>query len=360
MVGMFLAAATVARANGVLLVSGYNSDNVHRFNADTGAVIGTMGAGGNLNGAQAVTVGPDGRLYVCSEEADRVLRYDRTTFAYIDEFIVNIPATPGDETGGLDGPTGILFTPSGTLLVASFNTDSVKKYDGTTGVYLGDFVTAGSGGLDGPDWGITFGPDGNFYVPNYFGNQILRYNGMTGVFMGIFINTAAAPANLTHPRQILFRPGCGDALVNSEATNRILRYNATTGAFIGQFGGSVITPTGMAIGPDDNLYITNLNASAVVRWNGATGAGMGSLVPNTMNGGLLNPVALRFLPIPADANCDNGVGNGDLEAFIEQLLDPVGYMAVHPNCDPAACDLNSDGSVDGLDIPRFLDLIICG
>lgn len=350
-----------AVANGVLLVSGYNSDNVHRYNADTGAFIGVMGPGGDLNGAQAVIVGADGFLYVCSEEVDKVLRYDRTTFAYVSEFIFNDPMTPANETGGLDGPTGLIYMPDGSLLVSSFNTDSILRYDGATGAFLNVFVSPGSGGLNGPDWGFVFGPDGNLYVPSYFTNQILRYNGSTGAFMNVFINTAASPANLTRPRHILFRPDCGDALVNSEGTSRIMRYNATTGAFIGQFTGPVGGPTAMAIGPDDNLYVCSVTTHSVTRFNGATGASMGSFVPLAANGGLLGAVSMKFLPVPGDIDCNHLVSNGDVAAFVQLLLDPAGFVAAHPNCDPQqAGDLNGDGSADGLDIPRFLDLLICG
>src|SRR2546425_192547 len=54
--------------------------------------------------------------------------------------------------------------PPGTdLLVASYNNDSILRYDGTTGNFVSAFVSSGSGGLSRPQ-GITYGPDGNLYV----------------------------------------------------------------------------------------------------------------------------------------------------------------------------------------------------
>ena len=42
------------------------------------------------------------------------------------------------------------------LLVSSSNTNSVKRYDGATGAYLGEFVSAGAFGQPLPR-GLTFG-----------------------------------------------------------------------------------------------------------------------------------------------------------------------------------------------------------
>jgi hypothetical protein len=41
------------------------------------------------------------------------------------------------------------FHPDGTLLVGSFGTDAVLRYDALTGQPLGQFITPGAGGLDG-------------------------------------------------------------------------------------------------------------------------------------------------------------------------------------------------------------------
>jgi DNA-binding beta-propeller fold protein YncE len=52
------------------------------------------------------------------------------------------------------------------VYVSSFNTDTILKFNADTGVPLGVFVQAGSGGLNGPT-GLTFGPDGNLYVSSF-------------------------------------------------------------------------------------------------------------------------------------------------------------------------------------------------
>src|SRR5207248_2345910 len=102
---------------------------------------------------------------------------DGTTGLLIDTFITPL--------GELSNPSGIIFDPDGNLYVSSQATNSVPRYDGKTGLYIDDFVPAGSGGLNGPR-GIVFGPDGNLYVGSSNTGQVLRYHGATGEFMGIF------------------------------------------------------------------------------------------------------------------------------------------------------------------------------
>jgi DNA-binding beta-propeller fold protein YncE len=66
------------------------------------------------------------------------------------------------------------------LLVSSFDTNEIRRYDGTTEASLGNFVTVGSGGLDGP-MGLAFGPDGHLYVSSSLTGAVLRYSGITGL-----------------------------------------------------------------------------------------------------------------------------------------------------------------------------------
>jgi glucose/arabinose dehydrogenase len=116
------------------------------------------------------------------------------------------------------------------LLVASRLTNNVLRYDGVTGAFLGEFVTAGSGGLETPD-DVIFGPDGNLYV----GVGLLP-NGTSGT------------------------------------NNHVIRYDGTTGAFVDNF--TATQPSGIGqitFGPDGNLYGTVTTTNVVFRANGRPG-----------------------------------------------------------------------------------------
>ena len=84
-------------------------------------------------------------LLVSSYDTGRVLRFNEHTGQYIDMFV-------GTSNGGLSLPHGLAFGPDGNLLVASAGNDSVLRYNGTNGAFLNAFITNGVGGLDYPVW----------------------------------------------------------------------------------------------------------------------------------------------------------------------------------------------------------------
>src|ERR1044072_4845588 len=90
---------------------------------------------------------------------------------------------------------------AGDLFVSSEGNNAIKRFDGLTGAYVGDFVAANSGGLTKPE-GIRFGADGNLYVSSSSTNEVLRYNGSTGAFMGGF----ASGGGCNRPGRLSLRP----------------------------------------------------------------------------------------------------------------------------------------------------------
>ena len=98
----------------------------------------------------------------------------------------------------LQDPTDLVFGPDGDLFVSSAATSEVKRYDGTTGAFEGNFVTAGLGGLEEAE-GVVFGPNGNLFVVSELGNAVLEYDGTTGAFVGEFVTEPAAAAWPSRP-----------------------------------------------------------------------------------------------------------------------------------------------------------------
>jgi hypothetical protein len=128
------------------MVSGYTSESIHRYDAATGAPLGVVAS---ADGAQSLRYGPDGFLYACAEEEDRVLKLDGATGAFVANFVWDDPATPADESGGLDAPTAAVFGPDGALYVASFSRPraALRREDRRL---LGDFIAPGASALNGP------------------------------------------------------------------------------------------------------------------------------------------------------------------------------------------------------------------
>jgi WD40 repeat protein len=131
---------------------------VYKFNGTNGAFISTFVAkgSGGLNTARGVAFGPDGNLYVTdfSTATSQVLRYNGTTGAFMGVF-----ASATGACSGLSLPRGLTFGPNGNLFVGSYGSGDIFEYNGSTGACVTDFVPSGTGGLGGPTF-LVFGEGG--------------------------------------------------------------------------------------------------------------------------------------------------------------------------------------------------------
>ena len=120
---------------------------------------------------------------------------------------------------------------AGDLLIAHLETDSILRFDGTSGAPLGAFVPSGAGGLVDPHE-PTFGPDGNLYVISQANGaqKILRFSGSTGAFLNTFVDTGAG--GFAGASTMTFGPD-GDLYVATATSRGVLRYDGSTGAFEG-------------------------------------------------------------------------------------------------------------------------------
>ncbi|QYK53295.1 MAG: PEP-CTERM sorting domain-containing protein [Fimbriimonadaceae bacterium] len=224
----------------------------------------------------------------------------------------------------------LAFSASRDLYVSSSGTNSVKRFDGVTGAYLGDFVASGSGGLVDPQ-GIAFGPDGNLYVASVAVqgsvSSIKKYSGLNGAYMGEF-NTGysfkyaadiswhngilyaaefsgfVSPTNGIHRFDAtgnhlgLFADTAGGgsdghmfasdgffyAVANFPTTAVVKKYNATTGAFISDsanLGGLLLD---LREGSNVNFFVNSYSPGAIYQLNRTTGASLGvfaTVAPDT-------------------------------------------------------------------------------
>ncbi|MFQ5502905.1 MAG: hypothetical protein ACE5EQ_11510 [Phycisphaerae bacterium] len=61
-----------------------------------------------------------------------------------------------------------------------------------------------------------------------------------------------------------------------------------------------------------------------------------------------------------DLNCDGAVNAQDIGPFALALIDASGYAAAHPGCDRNRADTNASGTIDGVDIAMFVNLVLAG
>lgn len=271
-----------------MLVSGYVSNNVHIYNACSGAFERNLDDAGRIRGAQATRLGPDGKLYVVSEGSGRVLRYDAQTLVFEAEAIV-LP----NNFGG----TGLAFRGQ-ELWVGGYNYDGVRRYNLADGQSLGDAVAPRASGLNGPDNGLTFGPDGRLYVPGYDSDTVVRLDPASGV-TNVFISAGSGGLNET--RGILFEPDGQALLVSSEGSGQVLRYNASNGAFLGALINGLDRPTGLAFHPDGSLLVAD--GVGVRKFDPHTGAAGNWLADvNAAGASGLTYISLLSAPSTIDAS----------------------------------------------------------
>lgn len=287
---LFLLAATLAgalpaHADGGcsrLLVSGYHS-TVHVYDGCSGAFVRELDDRGRLFGAQAVRRHGE-LLYVVAEGLNAIHRYRADTLAFVDTFIT---------VAGDPGITGIAFGPDGDVYLGGYNSDSVLRFDGSTGAPKGEVVGPASG-LNGPDNGLLFGPDGKLYIPGFNSHNVLRWDPVSGR-SEVFI--AARSGGLARTRGILFEPDGSGVLVSSEGSAKILRYRLD-GSFDQVLASFPFGPNGMDYASDGSLLVTGFGGDVVLRIDAKTGAMLGTLVPFG-SGGLSGATFLTVLPAVA-------------------------------------------------------------
>lgn len=168
----------------------------------------------------------------------------------------------------LFGGSTDLSAQSYELFVSSRNTSSVKKYNGATGAYLGDFVPDSSGGLSATQE-VVFGPDGNLYVSGRENTAVKKYNGVTGEYIGDFTSGLV----LAGPTKISFGPD-GNLYVSqwgvpgAVVPKKIVRFNATTGVFLDEFTSTTISNAGgHAWDADGNLFVASFGSGDVRKFD---------------------------------------------------------------------------------------------
>ncbi len=201
--------------DGRLYISCLLNHSIERIDLTTGMSLGSfvLGGTGGLVSPRGLAFGENGNLFVANGDGT-VLQFDATTGAPVSP--VPFIAASGSGWSNLDA-YGLRFR-NGVLYVASLFENEVVAFDAAAGGFLSVFVSAGSGGLDGPR-ALDFGPDGNLYVASQGSDTVLEYDGVTGAFVGTFVS--AGSGGLDAPFDLVFaKSGAAQPVPASHAATR--------------------------------------------------------------------------------------------------------------------------------------------
>jgi len=161
-----------------LYVANHNNGTVQRFDGKTGLFESIIASG--LGNAVGLAIDTTGNIYFTSRNQGTVYKYDGTT--------VSVFAAGVRAEALLFGSDGYLYVSQNSFNYPSNGSILRYKTDGTPfgvgGNTLDPTYIPGNGQLSGQQ--MAFGPDGNFYVADYRSNTVRRYNGSTGAFIDVF------------------------------------------------------------------------------------------------------------------------------------------------------------------------------
>lgn len=187
-------------ASGDAYVVSWGNQTVSRY--DKNGVFKNIVAdsGDGLTAVQWIDVDVQERIYVGI--GNDVIKRFMPDGTFIDDFITDLePTESGSVTTG-----DMRFGPNGNFYVANHSWYSINEFT-PDGTFVGrpvewNFPIDNDKMLD--PRGFTFGPDGHFYVTSGGNDKIIRYDGTTGAFIDDFVT--AGLGGLQEPFDVKFVP----------------------------------------------------------------------------------------------------------------------------------------------------------
>ncbi|HST29162.1 MAG TPA: NHL repeat-containing protein [Rudaea sp.] len=219
-----------------------------------------------------------------------------------------------DYVGGFNLPFHITAD-NDTFFVSNIGTNTVLLYQITAPglVYLRTFGSgagAGAGQFNGPEQVAVVGND--VYVADFSNNRIQRFNKSTGAYVSQFGTPGTGAGQLSSPSGLVYNPANGFLYVSETGNDRISVFS-TVGTYQFQFAspgsgnGQLNNPYVLAIDSNNNIYAADMNNNRIVKFDPA-----GAYIRNIANG-VLSPAGLAV--DKADLNWVTSSGSNDSYSY---------------------------------------------
>lgn len=195
------------------------------------------------------------------------------------------------------------------LLVANLGDKGpVLRYDPASGQFIETFFTvertdAQFGSIASAPFDLQRAPDGWVHVLTLNPSEVWRFREGTGAFGGVVVPSLQKPEDWRQASGIAVGPD-GNLYISTNnaifgAGSEVLRFDGKTGAPLGMFvptKSSGLQAECIVFGPDDHLYTAGPDMAGILRFNGTTGAFMNTFVAEYPHGNLSFPRSLAFGP----------------------------------------------------------------
>ncbi|MCB0726156.1 MAG: T9SS type A sorting domain-containing protein [Ignavibacteriae bacterium] len=208
-------------------------------------------------------------MLVTSRNTHSIKRFNGTTGEFIDDFIAA-------GAGGLNSVIDIDEAPDGNIIVSGRGNTSLLLFDKETGEFIKTFTSGYS--LDNPTK-IAYGPDGYIYVSQWgtVGREVVRFDGTTGEFIDVFTPPLDRPSDKTWDSN-------GNLYVACFGSQDVKKFD-TDGNLIGVFteAGHILGPTNLFFDGNGHLLVVDWNLGSVLRFDSETGAYIDVLISGFQN-----------------------------------------------------------------------------
>jgi DNA-binding beta-propeller fold protein YncE len=254
-------------------------------------LLGTFGSG-VIAGAESVSIGASGKVYVAEIGNGTTIRGGIQRFSSGGTAELEWGQYSGaDTTSGVpDLPGGIAVDSSDNVYMTKKATDQILKFD-SDGNLLGELGGHGNtnGLLDDPA-AIDIGPDGHLYIADTTNQRIEKLD-TDGNYLDEWGSAGTLDGQVSGPAGIAVNPLTGNVYVADTGNNRIQEFSAA-GTFLRKWGlfgtedGNFKAPKGIAIDGSGNVWVADSGNNRIQKFSstglfqakwGSSGSGDGGL-----------------------------------------------------------------------------------
>jgi hypothetical protein len=232
----------------LLLVSGWNNNNVKIFDGCSGEFIRDLDSQQLISGPLGILQAPNKDLLVVSERNARMIKFDYRTLSEGTVVMGDDPTTSEVETNFINTPISAVIDGSGNIYAASFGDNNVVKIDSNTWTITDEILPKNNGLVNGIDVGLALTDDGQLYIPGWRSHNVIKVDVATKQASSV---VTSGNSGLFQTRAILAYDN--HILVSGEGNDSIMSFDAS-GNLIERIH-QVSGPTGMQKDGDNHFIV---------------------------------------------------------------------------------------------------------